>query len=127
MQLESAILTETLATALPLGAAVALVHYRTRPRRGLWVLLAMGLAVGVVPLVRPLCIFVPFLFALPGGFTVGLTSRRFWLYLLPAILPAVAWCTYMGVTISAVTQAVVAYGVPSGSVCPLSPTSQSSR
>ena len=98
VRLESFILTETLATAFLLGALVSLVSLRTSQRRDWWKLLAMGVFAGLLPLVRPLYVFVPLLFAIPVASVVSLRSRRFWLYFLPAIRPVVVWVGYLGVT-----------------------------
>lgn len=96
--LESSILSETLATALLVGIAAALVACKTRrsPRHSL--LLLMGLAAGFLPLVRPLYLFVPLVCTLPVASMVRVRSRAFWLYLAPAILPVVLWAGYLAFT-----------------------------
>jgi len=93
---ESSAVTETLATALLFGAVLLLVCLTNDSRVALK-LVALGLAVGVVPLVRPVYVFVPVLFIFPAAGACRFGHRqRLLLYLLPAMLPVIMWVTFLG-------------------------------
>lgn len=98
--LESTLLAETLATALLFGAVLLLVCLNTSDSRVRWNLVALGLLAGVVPLVRPIYVFVPVVFILPvaGRACRGGHWRRLLLYLLPAMLPVILWAGYLSAT-----------------------------
>lgn len=99
---ESTLVTETLATALLFGAVLLLVCLSSSDFMVPWKLVALGLAVGVVPLVRPVYVFVPVLFIFPVAAHACRRGhwRRLLFYLLPAFLPVILWMTYLGATFS---------------------------
>jgi len=98
--LESTLMAETLATALLFGAVLLLVCLNTSHSRVRWNLVALGLLAGVVPLVRPIYVFVPvvFIFPVAGRACRGGHWRRLLLYLLPAMLPVILWVGYLSAT-----------------------------
>ena len=94
---ESIVQTELLATFLLVAAPVLLVSLRGRDRHACLKLVALGVAVGVLPLVRPLYVYMPLLLAIPVATAVKSRPRRFWLYILPALIPVMIWMGYLGV------------------------------
>ncbi|MBN1629408.1 MAG: hypothetical protein JW990_06585 [Thermoleophilia bacterium] len=96
--MESTLMTEPLATFLLVASLVLLVSIRRDAARLPLKLVALGAAVGVLPLVRPLYVYMPLLLAIPLIGTLKTRRSSFWLYLIPAILPVVLWMGYLGST-----------------------------
>ena len=92
---EAEILTEALATFLMTSAAALLVSLWIKRAGHLRLRLALlGICCGLLALTRPIYILEPVVFAVPLLF--WLPTRR-WvlaLFLLPALLPTVAWSAY---------------------------------
>ena len=93
---ESALLTEALSTTLLVAILVLLIWIRSDETHAPLGLVLLGVTVGILPLVRPLYVYMPLLLAAPVISTLGARRRQFWLYLLPAILPVVLWMGYLG-------------------------------
>jgi len=95
---ESALLTEALSTFLLVTTLVLLVLIRDESSCASLKLILLGAAVGILPLVRPLYVYMPLLLAIPVLGMLTTCRRRFWLFILPAVLPAILWASYLGST-----------------------------
>jgi hypothetical protein len=91
---ESTLYTETLTTFFLVLLLVLLVLLRRNDRHEVALLIALGLTIGILPLVRPLYSYMPLLFAVPVFLAVKRRRRRFLLYVLPALIPIVMWVGY---------------------------------
>lgn len=98
MFFEASLATEALSTFLLVASLVLLVSVRHGRSFVALQLVAMGVAVGVLPLVRPLYVYVPLLFAVPLVLCLTPRRGRIAFYLIPALLPVVCWTGYLGAT-----------------------------
>lgn len=92
---ESTLYAELLATFFLVLALVLLVSLRRSNRHEAAILIVLGLTIGILPLVRPLYVYLPLLLSIPVFMALKGRRRRFWLYVLPALIPVAMWMGYL--------------------------------